>query len=48
MGWWDIPSAEETEIPQVPQQAMLIIFFDSQGLVHKEFVPQGKTVNADL
>jgi len=27
---------------------MLIIFFDSQGAVHKEFVPKGKTVNAEL
>jgi hypothetical protein len=27
---------------------MLIIFFDSQGVVHKEFVPEGKTVNADF
>jgi len=27
-------------------QTMLIIFFDSQGVVHKEFVPQGQTVNA--
>jgi hypothetical protein len=27
---------------------MLINFFDSQGVVHKEFVPQGKTVNADF
>jgi len=26
----------------------LIIFFDSQGIVHKEFVPEGKTVNADF
>jgi len=25
---------------------MLINFFGSQGAVHKEFVPQGKTVNA--
>jgi hypothetical protein len=25
---------------------MLIIFFDCQGEVHKEFVPEGKTVNA--
>jgi len=24
---------------------MLICFFDSQGIVHKEFVPQGQTVN---
>jgi hypothetical protein len=27
---------------------MLTIFFDSQGVVHKEFVPQGKTVNAEF
>jgi hypothetical protein len=27
---------------------MLIIFFDSQGVVHKEFTPDGKTVNADF
>jgi hypothetical protein len=24
---------------------MLIIFFDIQGIVHKEFVPPGQTVN---
>jgi len=27
---------------------MLIIFFDSQGVVHKEFVPGGKPVNAEF
>jgi len=27
---------------------MLIIFFDSQGVVHKEFVPEWKTVNAEF
>ena len=26
--------------------AMMIIFFDSQGAVDKEFIPKGKTVNA--
>jgi len=26
----------------------LIIFFDSQDVVHKEFVPEGKTVNAEF
>ena len=26
---------------------MLIIFFDSEGIVHKEIVPEGKTVNAE-
>jgi hypothetical protein len=27
---------------------MLINFFDSQGVVHKEFVSEGKTVNAEF
>jgi len=27
---------------------MLIIFFDSQGVVHKEFIPKRKTVNAEF
>jgi hypothetical protein len=36
MGWWDIPLAEETEIPKVPHQDHVDkFFFDSQGVVHK-------------
>jgi len=27
---------------------MLIIFFDPQGVVHKEFLPEGKRVNAEF
>jgi hypothetical protein len=27
---------------------MLIIIFDSQGVVHREFVPEGKTVTAEF
>jgi hypothetical protein len=34
--------------PKVLHQAMLINFFDSQGVVHKESIPEGKTVNADF
>ncbi|UYV73033.1 hypothetical protein LAZ67_10001617 [Cordylochernes scorpioides] len=29
-------------------KTMLIVFFDKRGLNHKEFVPQGKTVNAEF
>jgi hypothetical protein len=29
-------------------KTMLIIFFDSQGVVYKEFVPDGKTLNAEF
>jgi hypothetical protein len=27
---------------------MLPIFFSSQGIVHKEFIPEGKTVNSEV
>ena len=27
---------------------MFINFFDSQGVVHKEFVPEEKTINAEF
>ena len=48
MVWQDIPLAEETEIPKVPHQDHADNFFDSQGIVHKEFIPEGKTVNAEF
>jgi hypothetical protein len=40
--------AEETEIPKVLHQDHVDNFFDSQGVVHKEFLPEGKTVNAEF
>jgi len=49
MGRQDIPSAKETEIPKVPHEDHVDNFFlDSQGSVHKEFVPKGKTVKAEF
>jgi len=40
--------AEETEIPKVPHQDRVDNFFRSPCVVHKEFVPKGKTVNTEL
>jgi len=40
--------AEETEIPKVPHQDHVDNIFNSQGIVHKEFVPEGKTVSAEF
>jgi hypothetical protein len=40
--------SEETEFPKVPHQDHVDIFFDSQGVLHKEFVPERKTVNAEF
>jgi len=48
MGWWEIPSTEETKIPKVTHQDHVDNFFDSQGIVNKEFLPEGKTVNAEF
>ena len=48
MCWSDIPSTEETEIPKVPIKIVIIIFFDSQGVVRKEFIPERKRVNAEF
>jgi len=39
---------KESEIPMVPHQYHVDNFLDSQGVVHKEFVPEGKTENAEF
>jgi len=36
---------KETRMSKSETKTMLIYFFDCQGVVHKEFVPQGQTVN---
>jgi hypothetical protein len=41
--------AEETEIQKVLHQDHVDnFFFDSQDIVHKEFIPEGMTVNAEF
>lgn len=30
------------------QKTMLVVFFDWQGVVHKEFIPEGQTMNATM
>ena len=42
------PRPKELKFQRSCIKTMLIIFFDSQGVVHKEFVPEGKTVNAEF
>jgi len=42
MGWLDITSADENEIPKVPHQDHVDNFYESQGVVHRESVPEGK------
>ena len=38
-------TALEERTSKSKNRFMLICFFDSQGVVHKEFVPKGQTVN---
>ena len=39
---------KKLEFQRSCMKTMLIIFFNSQGLLHKEFIPEGKTVNAEI
>jgi histone-lysine N-methyltransferase SETMAR len=48
MDWGDIPSDEGTDITKVPHHDHVDRVFDSHGVMHKEFVPVGKAVNAEF
>ena len=39
------PCPKKARMSKSEIKSMLICFFDSQGIVHTEFVPQGQTVN---
>ena len=39
------PHSKKARMSKSKLKSMLICFFDSQDVVHKEFVPQGQTVN---
>ncbi len=41
------PRAKELHFQKSRIKTMLIIFFDSSGIIHKEFVPPGQRVNAE-
>ena len=42
------PRPKKLEFQRSRIKTMLIIFFDFQGAVHKEFAPEGKTLNAEF
>jgi len=41
----EFSSSEESTHEQIQGEKMIIVFFDSHVIVHKEFVPPGQTVN---
>jgi len=46
---WRSPSSPRTKkcrLQKYKVKTMLIVFFDSDGIIHKEFVPAGQTVNS--
>jgi hypothetical protein len=42
------PRSKKLKFQRSHIKTTYIIFFDSQGVVHKEFIPEGKTVNAEF
>lgn len=40
------PRPKQARMSKSKQKSMLICFFDGNGVIHKEFVPPGQTVNA--
>ena len=42
------PQLKKLKFQRFRIKTMVIIFFNSQGTVHKEFVPEGKTVSAEF
>ena len=42
------PRPKKMKFQRSRMKTILIIFFDSEGVVHKEFVPEGKTVNVEF
>jgi hypothetical protein len=42
------PQLKKLKFQRSRMKTMLIIFFSFQGIVHKEFIPEGKTVNAEF
>jgi hypothetical protein len=46
---WRSPSSlrpKKSHLQKSKVKTMLIVFFDSDGIIHKEFVPAGQTVNS--
>ena len=42
----DEPKPKKSRMEKSKIKTLLITFYDSKGIIHKEFVPPGKTVNA--
>jgi len=47
MSWRTFSMTEETALPKIKNEDDADSVFDSQGIVHKEFVQEGCTVNAE-
>ena len=41
------PRPKKAKMSRSQEKAMVIPFFDSQGLIHVEWAPQGQTVNKE-
>ena len=43
---YTLPRPKKLRFQKSRVKTMLVIFFDWQGVIHKEFVPEGETINA--
>ena len=41
-----LPRLKKLQFQKSCVKTMLVVFFDWQGVIHKEFVPEGETINA--
>ncbi len=49
LGWSKITACERTSFPKIENKNdAYLLFFDCEGVVHKEFVPEGQTVTKEF
>ena len=48
MGGAKLSKTKETAISKIASEEEVICFFDAEGVIHREFVPEGQKVNAEF
>jgi len=47
-GWGKTPKPKKLRFQKLQVKTILIVFFDAEGVIHREFVPEGRKVNAEF
>jgi len=48
VGGAKLSKTKETAISKIAMKTMLIVFFNAEGVIHREFVPEGQKVNSEF